>query len=688
MEYKRFFCGLSAAIFILLSPIVIRSQEVSVSAHLDSVVITATRLSSNLLQSPLAVTSLDVSELNPVFQNISVNEYLQSVPGLFVLNSENYAQDLRISIRGFGSRSAFGIRGVKLIVDGIPETTPDGQGQIDNLLTGSIQRMEVIRGPSSSLYGNASGGVLSITTEEVLDHSFVQGGVNVGAYGRWQLNARGGWKGKSSGILVQAAHIETDGYRAQSGMKANQFDTRYFHEIGEKGKLKVAFNLTDSPQADDPGGLTLSEVDEDRQAARGRNVQFKTGEEVTHWRLTSSYDWAGDQGLALNSYGFISGRSFYGLLPFESGGIVDLSRTYFGGGLSAERKLVGTRIVNTWMAGLDFSGQRDDRIRYNNLNGSQGDRSLDQLESFNNIGLYAVNRTEWNDWVLSIGLRYDWNRLSVDDNFQVAGDESGESKLNAFNPSFGLSKRIANQTMLFFNYSTNFETPTLSELSSNPTGATGFNNELQAQEGRNVEVGMRTQASPNFYLEGVLFHIKTDQEIIPFELQAFPDREFYRNAGETIRKGVEASAVFSVSRGWDFSATYTYADFTYNNYTVSNVALDGNKLPGIPQHMGSIQAEHRSDKGFTIFAQARMVGDLYAEDANTTLVENYTLANIKLGYTIQARNIEILPYAGINNVFGVQYFDNIRINAFGRRYYEPAPTMNIYAGFRVRFDKS
>jgi len=247
---------------------------------LDSVEVKALRISSLLKQQPFSISTYTASPLQDTRQQLSLQEYLTHVSGLFSLNATNYAQDLRISIRGFGARSAFGIRGVKIIVDGIPETTPDGQGQIDNLNLGLIEKIEVLKGPSSALYGNASGGVIHITTKQDFDTDFLEAGLTLGSYHNQQYQLSGGLAKKNTKLIFQAAHTLTDGYRDQSGLQNTNLNLRWFQKITNKSKINFQANYTNSPIGDDAGGLTLEEVNTNRRQARDRNVQFKTGENL------------------------------------------------------------------------------------------------------------------------------------------------------------------------------------------------------------------------------------------------------------------------------------------------------------------------------------------------------------------------------------------------------------------------
>ena len=309
-----------------------QNQSALATITLSEVALQAPKTETPRNQLPFSLSVQSVDEFQKIYQQLSLQEYLVAVPGLFTQNANNYAQDLRISLRGFGARAAFGIRGIKLIVDGIPETTPDGQGQLDNLPLGLLSSVEVLRGPSASLYGNASGGVLYLNTLDQLENETIQLQSRLGAYGfqSYQLNTS--LKGKKTIALLHINRTKTDGFRQNSGFEQTLFNTKIKHRLSPKSKLQLQLNYTDSPRAEDAGGITLEDTEADWSQARQRNVAYDTYESVNQFKsgLRWQQDW-GDQ-WNLDTYGFYTFRDFYGKLPFENGGIIDLTRNYYGFG--------------------------------------------------------------------------------------------------------------------------------------------------------------------------------------------------------------------------------------------------------------------------------------------------------------------------------------------------------------------
>ena len=448
--------------------------------------IKSSRIIEEELKIPISVTNINFEKTQDIRQQLSLHDYIKNVPGLFALNSNNFSQDLRVSIRGFGARSAFGIRGIKIIVDGIPETTPDGQGQIDNLNLGIIKNIEILKGPSASLYGNASGGVISIYTLDSFDENYINTGLTYGSYNFQHYQIRTGYGNKKSSLIVQGTKTQTDGFRTQSGFENYNLNLKFKHLFSDSTKLNIHLNYNDSPYAGDAGGLTLEEVKEDRQQARGRNLDFMTSEKINQFKIGLNFNHKWSQN-TFNTYAFYSSRNFNGLLPFEFGGIVNLNRNYFGLGSNYTLKVEGNKLQNTLQFGYDLASQKDDRIRYKNLFGEQGDKTLDQIETFKSLGIYALNHLSMGKFLIRMGIRFDHNNLKAEDLFLSNGNQSGTINLNAFNPSLGISYQLKKQQYIYINFSTSFETPVLSELSANPSNEGGFNTSLKAQKAKNYE---------------------------------------------------------------------------------------------------------------------------------------------------------------------------------------------------------
>ena len=452
--------------------------------YLNEVIVNSSKIPSRLSDIPLSVNVLDTALNINILQQNSLKEYINRIPGVFTLNANNFAQDLRISIRGFGARSAFGIRGIKLIVDGIPETTPDGQGQLDNLNLGIIERVEVIRGPSASLYGNASGGVIKINSISNFENNFVNLKSTYGSYGMQNYQGSFGLKRLNSEALVHLNKISSNGYRDRSGIEQTNFLSRLRLNTKSIGVFSGSLSYTDRAYAGDPGGLTDQGRNDNRSQARARTIDYDTYESINHFKSSLQWELKNSEKISWNASTFYSKRNFYGKLPFEFGGIVDLDRDFWGGNFNFKLSSFNEKVSNTLLLGLDLGFQKDRRKRFKNIKGVQGEITLNQIESFENRSFYLIDHLKYKKALNTIGLRWDNNTLATDKT-----DYSIE--LYKLNPSIGINMSVSKNKNIWVSFSSSFETPTLSELSSNPYGDSGLNPQLIAQKALNFEFGYR-----------------------------------------------------------------------------------------------------------------------------------------------------------------------------------------------------
>jgi iron complex outermembrane receptor protein len=647
---------------------------------LPTLTVSATRMERPLNEVPTAVSRIETESIKRGNRQISLDEALQEVPGVFVLNPYNYAQDTRIAIRGFGARSDFGIRGIRLVVDGIPATTPDGQGEVDGLDLGSAERIEVLRGPAAALYGSASGGVIRIETESGPTTPFMETRISGGQDGFFNTQFKAGGQDGPLNYLISAAHLRFDGYRDNSTTENTRLNGKVEYEFDAAMRLRLVFNVIDFPQQDDPGGLTRAEADADPRQARQQNLDFDSGESVTQQRIGLVHIWDLDGARSLESRLHYTHRDFANKLPFQDGGQITFERHFYGGGLLYRQSQGSLR----WSAGVDFDVQKDARQEYDNLNGRQGNLALDQQENVQSRGLFlsqAYALTE--DVELFAALRYDTVHFDVEDRLLADGDDSGDIRFSEWSPMLGLSWTPSAAVTLYANVSTAFETPTTTEF-DNPTGG-GFNSGLQSQSATNFEVGLKDQTTlvgRTLRYELAAFHIDIDDALVPFEIG---DNDFFRNAGKSRRQGLEAALSTELGFGWSLGFSYTWSDFRYREFAVGGQDFSGKRTPGIPEHTAALRLDYAHPSGFFASWRTRLVGSFYADDANAERIAAYSVSDLRLGYTHQSGRWTVEPYLSVNNVLDESYFANIRINAFGGRYFEPAPGRSLFGGIRVRY---
>ncbi len=647
---------------------------------LGPIIINATRVEKPVDDIPAAVGVVGQDQIQLGAEQLGLDESLSRIPGLYFQNRYNFAQDLRASIRGFGARSSFGIRGIKIIVDGIPETLPDGQGSVDGIDIGSASRIAVIRGPASSLYGNASGGAILIETEKGSARPFVEARPTFGDYDFEKLQFKAGGENGRLNYLLNLSDTSTDGYRDHSEYENTQFNGRFEYALAKESSLLLSLHHTDQPVANDPGGITEADAEADPTQARAANVTFDAGEALTQTRIGLVHRTQLDPGRELETRVYVADRDFENRLPFTSGGAVDLERSFGGAGIKyIVQGQFGGR-DNRLLLGFDYDRQDDDRSRFDNLSGVRGAKTFEQTELVTAAGVFAQNETSLRDDLeLTLGLRYDDVEFDVDDAFLADGDDSGRIGFDQASPMIGLSWRRDPNTRFYATISTAFETPTTTEL-ANPAGG-GFNPDLEPQRSTNFEIGTKVSRARDRF-EAALFHIDVDDELIPFELSG---RDFFENAGKSDRDGLELAYTRRLGETVDASIAYTYSDFTFSRFTDDNGdVFDGNRIPGIPENLVHLGLSWFGGEGFSARWETIYHGELFADNANDVEVDAYHVSNLRLGYDRFSRDWEFAAFVGVNNLFDESYNNNIRINAFGGRYFEPAPERNAFAGFTLR----
>ena len=667
-------------ILIFLSNFLVAQKDSLKIVKLDEIEIKSIKSSSILESVPISITKIKVPRLWSK-QQLSLQEYINSIPGVVTFNANNFAQDLRISIRGFGARSAFGIRGIKIIIDGIPETTPDGQGQLDNLPLELIKNIEVVRGSSSLRYGNAAGGVIFVETLDKIDNNFHELGLRGAQNSYKQTYYTSGLKFKKSQWFLHLNHQDGEGFRENSKFESTQLNVKGNYFLSNKIKLRFQFNSTNSPLAEDPGGQNFESFRNTPSKARDRNVLFKSGEKINHVKsaINITYD---NENFLFNSYSFVSNRTFYAKLPFNFGGIVNLNRNYYGHGSYFTKKNQRNNMRFATQIGYDIANQSDKRKRYKNNEGVKGEKTLGQIESFESFGIYFIENISFGRFKLNGGIRWDNNLLKVSDNFISNGDDSGNIKLSAWSNEIGLSYKLLKKSYLFVNLSRSYETPTLSELSANPIGQGGFNDLLNIQKAKNFDFGLKFRSeSTSFSVIG--FIVNTENDLVPYEIEEFPGRTFYQNAGKTLRKGIEIDFNHRINKNFSTTVVYNYTNFKYGEYISDDLNLEGNYLPGIPTRFGNFELKYKNSKKIIVTYSRNYRGSLYANDTNTEKISSFWRDDINFSIPLKIGKNNLDFFLGCNNIFDKLYSDNVRINAFGNRFYEAAPGRIFFTGLRI-----
>ncbi|MFL1467691.1 TonB-dependent receptor family protein [Marinobacter sp. HN1S83] len=653
--------------------------------------VTSPRLVRDLYETPAAVSVVNAPAIRQGQQRLQLDESLDTVPGLFFQNRYNFAQNLRLSTRGFGARAPFGIRGIRLQVDGIPYTLPDGQSQIDAVDLDSAQRIEVIRGPSSVQYGNAAGGVLDITTAR--GDELPAGGrlrLDGGSHDYRKAAVQGNGTSGSTSAIATMSWLNVNGHREQSEAEKGLFNGRVSHELEPGRRLTATLNALHNPQSEDPGGLTRSQAEEDPQQATFLAKRLDAGQSVNQQTLGLQYEEAAALKGQLTLNTFFSRRDFAQQLPFPGASRVAYDRQFYGisSDYQQESELAGLPL--TWVAGVDVHRQSDQRRRYQvSFDGEVTGQTQDETQNATNAAVFAQGDLALTDQLnLSLGARLDRLRLSISDHRREDGDDSGSRTFRELSGVAGLSYRLAPQHQVYGTIGTAFESPTFTEF-ANPDGSGGFNPDIAPQEALNREVGVRGVIGDSVSYDIAVFSIRVDDEILPFEQGG---RTFYENAGRTDRDGIELGMAWELSYAWRVTSALTLADYKLREFTdEQGNDASGNRLPGLPREQWVSELEWRGQGSRFAALEWQYTGDLYAENSNQTRVSDYWLLGLRAGDSLRVSDQILSLYAGVRNLLDEDYFANVRINANADRpveergYFEPGPGRTFYAGLEWAF---
>src|SRR5580765_1042935 len=505
-------------------------------AQEDAVVVTATRTAQPSLEIPASVDRIYADEIREGRPQVNLSESLGRVPGIVVQNRQNYAQDLQIQSRGFGARSTFGVRGIRLIAAGIPATMPDGQGQASTFALGSAERIEVLRGPFSALYGNASGGVIAVDTRDPPAEPTLEGDVLLGSYQTKKAGIRVG----GANTIGDASIFQTNGYRDHSWARREQYNAKLKLEPSDSSIFTAVYNGLHQPDTLDPLGLTKAEKDANPRQATPGALQFNTKKTVLQDQLGGTLAQKfGEHRVEVMAYGGYRSIEQFLAIPVatqlaatHSGAIVELDREYGGGALRWSHGSSALRLS----AGLEYDVQAEKRKGYINNHGIPGQLKRDEDNKVDSTDYYA--QAEWRfapQWALHGGLRHSAVRFSSEDHFITAANpnDSGAKTYHATTPVAGLLWRATETTSLYANYGRGFETPTFLEIAYR-NDRSGLNFDLEASRSRHAEVGVKHIAA-GVRLTAAAFHVITENEIVVD--QNTGGRATFKNVGHTKRTG-------------------------------------------------------------------------------------------------------------------------------------------------------
>lgn len=703
----------AVSVFALTAPVAARhatdaeslSDNRQHAQTLPEIAVTATRLERPAFDVPASIDIVSLQDIDAVTRNINPSEYLRRVPGVLARDRQNYAQDEQVSIRGFGSRATFGVRGIRVYVDGIPATMPDGQGQLSHFSLGSAARIEVLRGPFSALYGNSSGGVIQIFTADGSDPPQWRMDVGAGHYGvlRAELGARG--QLGDFGYNIDLSHFRTDGFRRHSRAERDNGNAKLTFRFDNGDKLTLLANTVAIPHALDPKGLTRAEYHADPRQAAPSALAYDTRKRVHqnqgglvweqhhadtgHWRVLV---YGGHREIVQ----FLSVPVAAQADPLNSGGVIDLASDYAGAdvrwnwhGQLASRPLRVT-------VGVARDHQDQHRRGYENFLGARtgvrGALRRNEQDSVGNFDQYA--QAAWDfapRWSLTAGLRHSTVHFDVRDHYVTADnpDASSGKDYAASNPVLGLMFDASRDWHLYASWGRGFETPTFSELSYRATGASGLNFDLRAARSDNVELGSKWRWGDGGRLDLALFQAHTRDALAVYSNDN--GRSIYRNVGHARRRSAELGLHLPLDKHWQLDAAWTVLDAHFRGTSpgcteaAGCVIRPGARIPGIPRQALNASLRWHGSGGWHAKLGLSAIDAVVVDDANSQRAPGYALLDLGVGHVARIGNVTVAPYLRIDNLLDRRYIGSVIVNEGNARYFEPGPGRSVFIGCRMRF---
>jgi iron complex outermembrane receptor protein len=679
--------------FFLFLPIFLFA--VTAKSQTDAITVTGTRVERPSMDVPASIDRVEAEDIRFARPMVNLSESLGRVPGIVVQNRQNYAQDLQITSRGFGARSTFGVRGLRLVTDGIPASFPDGQGQVSHFDLSSARSIEVLRGPFAVMYGNASGGVINVQTER--PEPGISGDLSLGSFN----TSRIGLKAAFENGLVSTSRFHTDGYRQHSSADREQLNAKYLLPLGAASRLTLVANVFASIDTRDPLGLTRAQMNADPRQVAATALTFNTRKGQAQQQLGAAFE-HGFSGWTLHAAAYGGHRDVRQYLaiplatqaaPTHSGGVIDLDRNYGGGSLrlSRDTTLLGRPV--TLNIGGEVERMAERRKGFINNNGDLTTLKRDEDDYVTQAALYG--QAEWRfaeRWIALAGLRSNRVAFRSDDYFIAPGNgnDSGRKSYRATTPVGGILYKLSNSISLYGNAGRGFETPTFAELAYRTTGA-GLNFGLAASRSRHLEAGVKALIGERLRLNAALFDIATRDEIA-IESNA-GGRSTFKNAGRTHRGGFELGATASLPHGFEAVLAWTRLEAKFldtftsvaNTPAVPVTVPAGSYLPGVPR--STLYAELRwrhAPSGFTAALEFQHKARVWVDDRNSEAADASNVANLAAGFTQLSGRWRFSEYVRVDNLTNRRYAGSVVVNDANLRFYEPAPGRNYTIGAQAK----
>ena len=684
----------------------VRADSARAAARAQALVpmrVEVTRAPATDDRTPWAVATQDARTLRRGQATLGIDEALANIPGVVVANRYNYAIDQRLSIRGAGSRANFGLRGVKVLLDGVPQSLPDGQSQLTNIDLAAIGGVEVLRGAASSLYGNGSGGVLAFTTDLAApDRLGATVRATAGSFGMSKLQLRASGRTASSVGALSVSRTTLDGFRQYSQADTRQLTGALDHALGDGVTLSLRAGTAETPLALNPGALTLAEYLAVPDTAAPNNVRRGARRAVSQ-RFLSLRAHGGSAATTWSAS--VYGQRRFVDNPLATAPPAPAGATNGTRGL-IDRRVTGLRLDGSraldgaWRprlsVGLDVQRSHDTRTNQRTTGGRTALPTdtvfVKQGETVTSVGPSAQFQFDPAERLtVSVGARWDRIGFRVEDEFLGDGDDdSGARTMTAASGHAGVVWRLADAFAPYANVASAFETPTTTELNAREDGAGGFNGSLGPQRIRSMELGARGRVGARLAYEVAVFESAARDAIVQF--LEVGGRAFFRNAGRTRNRGAEIGLTGALTDWLTARGAYTIADYRFTDYAVPSASLpapaldtlDGNRLAGVPERTWRL-ALLATARGFSFDMEQSWQGPAWGNDANTVRVDDWGRGQLNLRATWSGtwRGRHVEPFVAVQNALDTRYVGAISLNGFGGRVLEPAPGRNWYAGLEI-----
>jgi iron complex outermembrane receptor protein len=664
---------------------------------LDPSVVTGSRSASPSFDLPYSVDSISREQISDGQLGINASEALSRVPGLVVQNRQNYAQDLQISSRGFGARSAFGVRGIKLIADGIPASTPDGQGQAATFNLDTAERIEVLRGPAATLYGSNAGGVIQMFSRNGEGPPRIGAETLVGSDGlsKNHLTAEGAADG--AGFVLDASRMDTDGYRDHSSARRDQTFAKLNFEPDEDSKLALIYSSLEQNGTQDPLGQAWDAYKADPRSVSSAAELYNTRKSIDHQQLGMNYErYFGEATLQVNAYtGRRSVIQYLSIPKFtdkgalnpaneRGGGVVQFDRKFYGGSVRWMQPIDSVPGELMIITGLDFDQSEDSRHGYQNYSGTtlgvKGQLRRDEIDTARSLDPYIQANWAIDRWTLQAGVRHSTMELDVDDQFLSNGDSSGNKTYQKNTPSVSVMYAFTPDLHGYVSAGKGFETPTQAELAYAPGNIEGFNFGLKPSESTQYEVGLKAQLNDT-RVNAAVFQITTEDELVVD--QSNGGRTSYQNAGRTLRRGFELGIESQLSEQWSTNIAYTRLQATYDSdFIGGGKPVDkGNYLPGVPQTTLFAELNWKPRDWVSTALEGMYRSKVYVEDTNQQhAAPGYSVFNWRARFEQKVEHWTFHQTLRLDNLLDRQYVGSVIVGDGNGRYYEAAPGRSWYAG--------